>query len=215
VAHPGHHTSRAPRLRHSVGVDLDTILGLYAQGLFPMDEPGARELPWWVADPRTVFELDAASRATVARRVRRSLRGGPDGVDWELRVDGAFEEVIDHCARPRAPGDGVWLTPRIQAMYRLLHASGHAHTFEVWAGGELAAGLVSVTIGRAAMLESMFHRIPHAGNALVALTLDALAGGGCELCDIQTATPHTTRLGAVQIPRAEYEARLRTALSGW
>jgi leucyl/phenylalanyl-tRNA--protein transferase len=46
----------------------------------------------------------------------------------------------------------------------------------------------------------------------VALTLDALAGGGCELCDIQTATPHTLRLGAVQIPQAEYEARLERAL---
>jgi leucyl/phenylalanyl-tRNA--protein transferase len=34
------------------------------------------------------------------------------------------------------------------------------------------------------------------------------------LCDIQTATPHTLRLGAVQIPRAEYEARLRAALEG-
>jgi leucyl/phenylalanyl-tRNA--protein transferase len=102
----------------------------------------------------------------------------------------------------------------MHALYRTLHAAGHAHTFEIWVGGELAAGLISVTIGRAAMLESMFHRVPHAGNALLALTLEALAGGGCVLCDIQTATPHTLRLGAVQISRAEYEARLRTALSG-
>jgi len=196
------------------GVDVDTILGLYAQGLFPMDEPGAPELPWWVADPRTVFELDAESLAAVRRRVQRSLRGGPDRVDWELRVDDAFEETIARCAQPRAPGDGVWLTPRMQALYRALRAAGNAHTFEVWVGGELAAGLVSVTIGRAAMLESMFHRVPHAGNALVALTLEALAGGGCALCDIQTATPHTLRLGAVQIPRAEYEARLRVAVYG-
>jgi leucyl/phenylalanyl-tRNA--protein transferase len=99
-------------------------------------------------------------------------------------------------------------------LYRLLRAAGHAHTFEVWVEGRLAAGLVAVTLGRAAMLESMFHRVPHAGNALVSLTLDALAQGGCELCDIQTATPHTLRLGAVQIPRAEYEQRLRAALGG-
>jgi leucyl/phenylalanyl-tRNA--protein transferase len=198
-------------------VDVETIVGLYAQGLFPMDEPGPaspHDLPWWVADPRTVFELDADARRAVTRRVRRSLRGGPDRLAWELRVDDAFEEVVEHCARPRSPGDGVWLTERMRALYRALHAAGYAHTFEVWAGGELAAGLVSVTIGRAAMLESMFHRVPHAGNALVALTLDALAQAGCELCDIQTATPHTLFLGAVQIPRTEYEARLRAAVSG-
>ena len=195
-------------------MDVDTILGLYAQGLFPMDDPGPptpRELPWWVADPRTILELDAASRAVLTRRVRRSLRAR---ADWELRVDAAFDEVIASCSRPRSPRDGVWLTSRMHALYRALHAAGHAHTFEIWSGGELAAGLISVTIGRAAMLESMFHRVPHAGNALLALTLEALAGSGCVLCDIQTATPHTLRLGAVQIPRAEYEARLRAALSG-
>jgi leucyl/phenylalanyl-tRNA--protein transferase len=194
-------------------VDVDTILGLYAHGLFPMDEGGPappRELPWWVADPRTVFELDGASRAALQRRVRRSLRARGD---WELRVDEAFEEVIAHCARPRSPEDGVWLTDRMVALYRVLHAAGHAHTFEIWVDGALAAGLISVTIGRAAMLESMFHRVPHAGNALVALTLEALAGGGCELCDIQTGTPHTLRLGAVQITREQYEARLRAAVA--
>jgi leucyl/phenylalanyl-tRNA--protein transferase len=195
-------------------VDATAILGLYAQGLFPMDEPGPptpHDLPWWAADPRTVFELDAASRAALNRRVRRSLRARDD---WELRVDAAFDEVVAACGRPRAPQDGVWLTARMHALYRTLHEAGHAHTFEVWAGGKLAAGLISVTIGRAAMLESMFHRVPHAGNALLALTLEALAGGGCVLCDIQTATPHTLRLGAVQISRAEYEARLQAALSG-
>jgi leucyl/phenylalanyl-tRNA--protein transferase len=195
-------------------VDHATILGLYAQGLFPMDEaasPPPRELPWWVADPRAIFELDEDSRAAVRRRVRRSLRARED---WQLRVSVAFDAVIEHCARPRGPGDGVWLTPRMHRLYRLLHASGHAHTFEIWVGDELAAGLISVTLGHAAMLESMWHGVPHAGNVLVSRTLDALAGGGAVLCDIQTATPHTLRLGAVQIPRAEYEARLRAALEG-
>jgi leucyl/phenylalanyl-tRNA--protein transferase len=192
------------------GVDVPTILGLYAQGLFPMDEPGARELPWWVADPRAVFELDPGARARLRRRVRRSLRANDA---WELRVDSAFDEVIHACARPRNPGEGVWLTPRMHALYRALNAAHHAHTFEVWADGRLAAGLIAVMLGRAALLESMFHRVPHAGNALLSLTLDALAGGGCELCDIQTATPHTLRLGAVQLARADYEERLRDALA--
>jgi leucyl/phenylalanyl-tRNA--protein transferase len=101
----------------------------------------------------------------------------------------------------------------MQALYRVLRIAGHAHTFEIWADGRLAAGLVAVTVGRAAMLESMFHTVPHSGNALVSLTLDALAADGCELCDIQTATPHTLRLGAVQIARAEYEERLARALT--
>lgn len=196
-------------------MDVSTILGLYAQGLFPMDDPGADggvappELPWWVADPRTIFELDEASRAAVRRRVRRSLKARDD---WELRISAAFDEVVTRCAQPRAEDDGVWLTPRMHRLYRLLHASGHAHTFEIWVQDELAAGLIAVTLGRAAMLESMWHRVPHAGNVLVSRTLDVLASGGAQLCDIQTATPHTLRLGAIQIPREAYEERLRAAL---
>jgi leucyl/phenylalanyl-tRNA---protein transferase len=190
------------------GVDVPRILALYAEGLFPMDEPGAAELPWWIADPRTIFEVDDEARAALRRRVRRSLAAG----HWQLRIDCAFDEVVECCGRPRGPGDGIWLTSRMHALYRVLRGAGHAHTFEVWSGGMLAAGLIAVTLGRAAMLESMFHRVPHAGNALLSLTIDALAAAGCELCDIQTATPHTVRLGAVQIPRAEYEERLRRAL---
>lgn len=197
-------------------MDVNTILGLYAQGLFPMDDPGdgseppPRELPWWIADPRTVFALDETARAVLRRRVRRSLNARDD---WQLRVSHAFDEVIARCAQPRAPEDGVWLTPRMHRLYRVLHAAGHAHTFEIWTPDDgLAAGLIAVTLGRAAMLESMWHRVPHAGNVLVSRTLDALAANGIELCDIQTATPHTLRLGAVQIPRTEYETRLRNAL---
>ena len=69
-----------------------------------------------------------------------------------------------------------------------------------------------MVVGRAAMLESMCHTVPHAGNVLLVRTLESLAAAGCELCDIQMATAHTTRLGAVEIPRAEYERRLRAAV---
>jgi leucyl/phenylalanyl-tRNA---protein transferase len=197
-------------------VDHRAILSLYAQGLFPMDDDGHAELPWWVADPRTVFPLDAGARAALRRRVRRSLAARDD---WDLRISTAFDTVIEHCARPRGPGDGVWLTPRMHRLYRILHAAGHAHTFEIWVRGDdgrdlLAAGLIAVTLGRAAMLESMWHQVPHAGNVLVSRTLDALAGAGVTLCDIQTSTPHTLRLGAVEISRAEYESRLQEALQG-
>jgi leucyl/phenylalanyl-tRNA--protein transferase len=107
----------------------------------------------------------------------------------------------------------VWITPRLAALYRRLHAAGAAHTYELWEDETLVAGMLTIRLGRAAMLESMCHFAPEAGNVLVARTLDALAEEGAELCDLQLATPHTLRLGARQIPRAEYEARLRAALS--
>ena len=166
----------------------------------------------YAAERRAVFELDDASRAAVRRRLRRSLRAGEEGA-WRLTRDERFEEVIAACARPREPNDGVWITPRLKALYRRLHEVGLAHSFEIHAGGELAAGLVGVLLGRAAMLESMFHSVSHAGNVLLSRTLDELAAHGFALCDIQLPTEHTTRLGARLIAREEYEERLRAALS--
>jgi leucyl/phenylalanyl-tRNA--protein transferase len=197
------------------GPSVEQAVSLYAAGYFPMDDvtEAHNPLPFYAAERRALLELDDASRAALRRRVRRSLRAGASH-DWRLVRDARFDEVIEECARPREPGDGVWITERLQALYRRLHEAGLAHSFEIEAAdGELAAGLVGVTLGRAAMLESMFHRVPDAGNVLLTQTLDELAARGFVLCDIQLPTEHTTRMGARLVAREEYEARLRAALS--
>lgn len=192
---------------------VEEAVARYAAGFFPMDDdPAAPEVPWYAADPRAVLGLDAAARATLHRRLRRSLARAQPG--WELRRDGAFEAVVAACAQPRQPGEGVWITPRLRRQYTRLHAAGVAGTFELWVDGAPGAGIVAVLLGRAALLESMFHTVPHAGNVLLARTLDHLAGEGFTLCDIQLPTPHTLRLGAQPLPRAVFETRLRAALRG-
>lgn len=192
---------------------VEEIVARYAAGFFPMDDdPAAPEIPWYSADPRTVLELDATARSALHRRLRRSLARAQPG--WELRRDGAFEAVVAACARPREPGDEVWITTRLRRQYTRLHAVGVAHTFELWVDGEPGAGIVAVLLGRAALLESMFHTVPHAGNVLLARTLDDLAADGFTLCDIQLPTPHTRRLGARPLSRAVFETRLRGALRG-
>ncbi|HYF27249.1 MAG TPA: leucyl/phenylalanyl-tRNA--protein transferase [Baekduia sp.] len=194
-------------------MDVGRILGLYAVGMFPMDEPGRPELPWWTADPRTIFDLEGDAVAAVRRKVARSVRVA-EREGWELRLDEAFELVVASCAQPRRAGDGVWLTGRMAALYEGLHDAGHAQSYELWDGDALLAGVLAVRVGRAAMLESMFHVRPHAGNALLVRTLEALAAGGGQLCDVQLSTPHLLRLGAQEVPRAEYERRLRQAVRG-
>jgi leucyl/phenylalanyl-tRNA--protein transferase len=176
-----------------------------------MDDPGEAfgPLPFYAAEDRAIIELDERTRARLKRRVRRSLRAG---MGWSLRMDTAFETVLAECARPRDPDNGVWITPRLAALYRGMHAAGHAHSFEIHAGGRLGAGLLAVLIGRAAMLESMTHWVSHAGNVLVARTLDHLADRGYHFADVQLPTEHTMRLGARLVARAEYERRLHAAL---
>ena len=190
--------------------DAHTALLAYAQGLFPMDDgddPGA-PLPFYRADPRTVFELDPDAIDRMRRRLRRSVARDPG---WTPALDRAFGDVVRACGGARG-GDGIWLTPRMEQLYHRMHDVGAAHSFELWEGGRLVAGVLGVVLGRAAMLESMFHRVSDAGNVNLVRTLERLASGGVVLCDIQLPTPHTTRLGAVEIPAGEYEARLRAAL---
>jgi leucyl/phenylalanyl-tRNA--protein transferase len=177
-----------------------------------MDDPelGYGALPFYAAEDRALFELDEPTRARVRRRVSRSLRVG---AAWTLRADTAFDTVLEACARPRSEDDGVWITPRLAGLYRELHAAGHAHSFEIHAGERLGAGMIAVLIGRAAMLESMAHWVSHAGNVLVARTLDHLAQRGYHFADVQLPTPHTMSLGARLVERAEFERRLRDAIS--
>jgi leucyl/phenylalanyl-tRNA--protein transferase len=76
-----------------------------------------------------------------------------------------------------------------------------------------------VAIGGLFAGESMFHVPQQVGRdaskvALVGL-VDVLRADGRDerLLDVQWATPHLRRLGVVAISRAEYLARLRTALT--
>ena len=189
---------------------LDVVLQAYATGAFPMDELDAQDEPlaFYTADPRCVFDISPDGLARLRRKLRRSLARDPG---WAPAADRAFEAVLAGCMRPR-PGDGVWLTPRLAELYRGMHAAGFAHSYELWDGDRLVMGALGVVLGRAVMLESMFHDAPHAGNVGLVRTLEGLAARGIELCDIQLPTPHTLRLGAECIPDREYRLRLERAL---
>lgn len=207
---PGRWAFPAPRPDDDlvgVGGDLapGTVLAAYRAGLFPMPvgEPSSRPpLGWWSPVRRGILPLDGLR---VSRSLARSCRR------YEVRVDAAFEEVIDACAG--TPRDHGWITDDIRHAYVSLHRLGWAHSVEAWtADGSLAGGLYGLAIGGLFAGESMFHRATDASKvALVGLVDRLVAGGGC-LLDVQWYTPHLATLGAVEITRAEYLQRLDAAL---
>ncbi|MFW6203610.1 MAG: leucyl/phenylalanyl-tRNA--protein transferase [Actinomycetota bacterium] len=198
-----------------LGADLEpgTLLAAYRAGLFPM--PVSRllrrdaVLAWWSPDPRGIVPVDGL-------RVTRSMRQSRKR--FMIRVDTAFATVVERCADPRRPGS--WITDEIQDAYARLHRLGWAHSVEAWTpGGRLAGGLYGVAIGGLFAGESMFHVPEPWGRdaskvALMAL-LDMLRAAPRprqRLLDVQWATPHLSRLGAVEVSREEYLERLRTAV---
>lgn len=191
---PDDHPSLAP----------DALLAAYAHGYFPMDAPGAAgPVALFEADPRSVLPIEGF-------RIPRSVRRGVARAGYEVRVDTAFDAVAHACAEDR---EGVWLTPRLVRAYVALHRAGWAHSVEAWRGGELCGGLFGVAMGGLFSSETMFHRAPDAGNAALVATAALLARAGFTLWDIQAASEHTLRFGAVQLAPAEYRRRLAEALA--
>ncbi|QYJ03467.1 leucyl/phenylalanyl-tRNA--protein transferase [Nocardioides panacisoli] len=189
-----------------VGGDLapGTVLAAYRRGLFPM--PGAvgdHRVGWWSPVERGVLEL---ADLRVSRSLRRSLRG------FEIRIDTAFEDVIDGCADPRRPG--AWIDAAMRAAYVELHRLGWVHSVETWRDGRLVGGLYGVAVGGVFAGESMFHRETDASKAALVGLVEALRDEYADrrLIDVQWQTPHLASLGVTRVPRADYLARLRELL---
>ncbi|MBW3597177.1 MAG: leucyl/phenylalanyl-tRNA--protein transferase, partial [Planctomycetes bacterium] len=84
---------------------------------------------------------------------------------------------------------------------------------EAWRDGRLAGGVFGVAVGGLFAAESMFHRETDASKVALAHLVEHLRGRGYLLLDIQVLTSHTARLGATEIPRAEYLERLGEAVN--
>ncbi len=131
---------------------------------------------------------------------------------WRFAIDRDFARVMRHCAEATTERPATWITGDFVRSYGELYQRGYAHSIEVYEGDELVGGLYGVTIGAFFGGESMFHRRTDASKAAVVYLVERLRAGGFTLLDAQMPTPHLARLGAVNIPRAEYLARLRAAL---
>jgi leucyl/phenylalanyl-tRNA---protein transferase len=191
----------------AVGADLapGTLLAAYRRGLFPMPSGKTGQPMYWFSPVRRgVLPLDGLR---VTRSLRRSAR------TFEIRVDTALPEVIDACGDPRR--DSGWIDQEIRAAYLGLHRLGWVHSVEAWRDGRLAGGLYGVSIGGLFAGESMFHRETDASKAALVALVDLLddVPGATRLLDVQWQTPHLESLGAVEIARHDYLARLAGALS--
>jgi leucyl/phenylalanyl-tRNA--protein transferase len=182
------------------------LLDAYRHGIFPWPITDFEApLAWWSPDPRAIIEFE---RFHVSRRLRRTCRGGK----FEITRDVDFAGVIRGCAMAPSRVGRTWLTPEMIEAYIRLHCLGHAHSVEVWHNHELAGGVYGVAIGGLFAAESKFYRVRDASKVALVNLVEHLRRQGFVLLDIQQLTPHTARLGATNIPRSEYLARLAVAV---
>ena len=188
------------------GFTAEDLVECYKRGVFPMAE--ARD------DPR-IFLIDPEHRGVIpldgfhlSRRLARTVRAEL----FEVRVDAAFEAVIEGCAAEAQDRRETWINDPIRGLYRELFARGLVHTVECWRAGRLAGGLYGVALGGAFFGESMFSVERDASKVALVHLVARLAAGGYRLLDAQFMTGHLAQFGAVEIARADYRRRLLEAL---
>jgi leucyl/phenylalanyl-tRNA--protein transferase len=192
----------------AVGGDLkaERLVLAYALGIFPWYSEG-QPILWHSPDPRMVLR---SSEIHVGRSLAKAMRRP----SFDVRLDTAFAEVIERCARVPRPGQaGTWITPEMVAAYVELHERGVAHSAEAFLDGELVGGLYGVSLGAAFFGESMFATAPDASKVAFVTLVQQLARWGIELVDCQVRTDHLARFGATEWPRSRFLAALEKALA--
>jgi leucyl/phenylalanyl-tRNA---protein transferase len=180
------------------------LLLAYSNGIFPWT---TNPVTWWSPDPRTIIPIGGVH---VSRSLARHLRRP----GLTITFDRAFRAVMEECARPRPGREETWISPRFITGYTRLHELGYGHSVEVWRGERLVGGLYGVAIGRFFAGESMFRNEDNASKVALVRMEEGLRAAGFELFDVQLMAPHLRSMGAVEIPRRDYLARLRAAVAG-
>ncbi len=186
----------------------ELLLRTYAAGIFPMAEHrDSPELFWVDPEQRGILPFE---NFHVPRRLQRTLRKNP----FRVSYDTAFEAVIRACAEPAPGRPDSWINDQILALYCGLHRENHAHSVECWLGERLVGGIYGVALGAAFFGESMFSREKDASKIALVRLVERLREGGFELLDVQFLTDHLRQFGTIEIPRAEFHARLAEAIKG-
>ena len=188
----------------------EVVVAAYSRGLFPMaSDRESSGVDWYSPDPRAVLPLEGFH---CSRSLRKAIRQGR----FQIERDTAFEAVIRACAAPRAGDPETWINETIIQTYTELARIGIGHSVEAWLDGRLVGGLYGIALGGAFFAESMFHRADLGGTdaskVCLAHLVEHLGELGFGLLDLQILTDATLGLGAIEIPREAFLARLQRAL---
>ncbi len=184
----------------------DDLVDCYRRGVFPMAD-SRRDATMFLVDPprRGVLPLEGFH---ISRRLARTVRSDR----FVVKVDTAFETIVESCAAPAQRRGETWINFAIQKLCTELFDRGVAHSVEAWLGRRLAGGLYGVAIGGAFFGESMFSTERDGSKVALTHLVARLRLGGFHLLDTQFLTEHLASLGAVEISRQDYHGRLIAAL---
>lgn len=184
----------------------EILLNAYAIGVFPMAESADDPELFWVEPPmRGILPLNEFH---IPASLKKAMRKNP----FEVRVDTAFQEVVDACAEPTSERESTWINDQIKSLYLELFEMGYCHSVECWKDDKLVGGLYGVSLGGAFFGESMFSRQTNASKIALVHLVHRMKLGRFSLLDTQFTTQHLERFGVKEIPKKDYGKLLKIAI---
>lgn len=183
----------------------DWLLLAYRQGVFPWFDD-EQPILWWSPDPRCVINPNEfVPSRSLAKKLRKP--------EFEVHIDRDFPTVIQYCSERPGESGGTWITSEMMDAYIALHEQGYAHSFECYQENRLVGGLYGVSLGNLFFGESMFHLVTDASKIAFAALMQVMSRAGSRMVDCQITNPHLESLGANEIPRSVFRARLEEGLA--
>ncbi len=179
------------------------LVSAYSQGYFPMaDDRFSDTILWHSPDPRAIFPLN---NIHIPRTVRQLF----NKQKYTFKINTAFLNVLMNCA----DRDLTWINDKIIYAYTELHHLGFAHSVEAWNGNKLAGGLYGVHVGGAFFGESMFGTESGVAKLCFYYLCYVLLKNNFLLLDSQYGNDFTYSLGAIDVPKEDYDKLLEPALN--
>ena len=184
----------------AIGGDLapGRVFAAHSRGIFPWFNH-IENILWWAPPERAILPC---ARFHASRTLHKTARRHPG---YRLTLDHAFTQVMRACRDTR---DESWINPHMINAYSALHQQGRAHSCELWDGGELIGGTYGIALEHIFCGESMFSLRPSASSLVLAGLCRYLLTRGIAILDTQFTTAHLASLGAITIPRSEYQRLL-------
>ena len=187
----------------------EDVLMAYRCGYFPMaDSADADEFHWYDPPLRGQLSID---RHHIPKRLRRTVLDGK----FDVRINTAFENVIDECAQTfKGKRNETWINKGIRDLFVSLNKNGHAHSVECWQDEKLVGGLYGLAFGGGAFSgESMFSRQTDASKVALVHLCARLWRGGFTVLDTQFINDHLKQFGAYEVSSDEYRRVLAVSLA--
>ena len=184
----------------------EIILDAYAQGIFPMAESAdSIFFNFYRPEMRGQLSID---NIHISKKLLKKLKNNP----YNVTINTAFEQVIDHCAERTKTRPSTWINKPIRDVFVKLHYLGFAHSVECWHEEQLVGGLYGLALGAVFCGESMFSTMDDASKIALIHLCARLSKGAYTVLDTQFTNEHLEQFAIYEIPQEEYETLIQSEM---